>query len=86
MSSYRNSLLGPKQASNVFNTNALNNNDYVNVIAYFTNGCGRTSTNLFFNVDAIPAGVLSSDASNNTACTGDMSVFAAVRRGINSLV
>ena len=33
---YRNgTLLGPKQASNIFNTNALNNNDYVNVIAYF---------------------------------------------------
>ena len=45
---YRNgTLLGPKQASNIFNTNALNDNDYVNVIAYFTNGCGRTSNNLF---------------------------------------
>ena len=75
---YRNgTLLGPKQTSHIFNTTALNDNDYVTVIAYFTNGCGRTSNNLFFNVDSIPAGVLSSNAPNNTACTGDAVVFAA---------
>ena len=75
---YRNgTLLAPRQASNIFNTTALGDNDAVTVIAFFTNGCGRTSNNIFFNVDPIPAGILSSDAPNNTACEGDDVLFTA---------
>ena len=75
---FRNSIsMGPRQASNVFNTTGITDGDTVNVTAYFTNGCGSTSTPLFFSVGTIPAGVLSSDASNDTACTGDYVTFTA---------
>ena len=68
---YRNgTLLGSRQTSNIFSTTNLGDNDYVNVIAYFTNGCGRTSNNIFFSIDAIPTTTLSSDAPNDTVCEG----------------
>ena len=73
---FRNSIsMGPRQASNVFTTNGLSDNDDVNVTAYFTNGCGSSSNPLIFNVDSVPSAVLSSDAPNNTACTGDNVLF-----------
>ena len=81
---YRNgTLLAPKQTSNIFDTTALGDNDAVTVIAYFTNGCGRTSNNIFFNVDPIPAGILSSDAPNDTACEGGDVLFTASGGGVN---
>ena len=73
---FRNSIsMGPRQASNVFITNGLSDNDDVNVTAYFTNGCGSSSNPLIVNVDSVPSAVLSSDAPNNTACTGDNILF-----------
>ena len=51
---YRNgTLLGSRQTSNTFTTSYLGDNDYVNVIAYYTSGRGRKSNNIFFSIDAI---------------------------------
>ena len=84
---YRNgTLLAPRQTSNILDTTSLGDNDTVLVIAYFTNGCGRTSNNLFFNVDPIPAGVLSSDAPNDTTCEGGDVLFTANGGGGKRLV
>ena len=81
---YRNgTLLAPRQTSNILDITSLGDNDAVLVIAYFTNGCGRTSNNLFFNVDPIPAGVLSSDAPNDTTCEGGDVLFTANGGGVN---
>ena len=76
---YRNSvLLGPRQTSNVFTTNSLNDNDLIEVIAYFTNSCSSPSgSTLLVNVGTIPVGSLTSDAPNNVACEGDDVLFTA---------
>ena len=76
---YRNSvLLGPRQTSNVFTTNSLNDNDLIEVIAYHTNNCGSPSgSTLLVNVGTIPVGSLISDAPNNVACEGDDVLFTA---------
>ena len=76
---YRNSvLLGPRQTSNVFTTNSLNDNDLIEVIAYFTNSCSSPSgSTLLVNVGTIPVGSLTSDAANNVACEGDDVLFTA---------
>ncbi len=79
---FRNNVsMGPRQAGNTFTTTGINDNDAINVIAYFTNGCGRASTNLFFNVDPAPSGVLSSDAPNDTVCYGEDVLFTASGAG-----
>ena len=76
---YRNSVaLGPRQTSNQFTTNALNDGDLVEVEAFFTNSCSSISVGtLFVNVGTIPVGSLTSDAPNNVACEGDDVVFTA---------
>jgi hypothetical protein len=76
---YRNSvLLGPRQTSNVFTTNSLNDNDLIEVFAYFTNSCGSPSgSTLLVNVGTIPVGSLTSDAPNNVACENGDVLFTA---------
>ncbi|MGB1449602.1 MAG: beta strand repeat-containing protein, partial [Flavobacteriaceae bacterium] len=76
---YRNNvLLGPRQSSNVFTTNSLNNNDLIEVVAYFTNNCGSPSgSTLLVNVGTIPVGGLTSNAPNNVACENEDVLFTA---------
>ncbi|MGB2244675.1 MAG: beta strand repeat-containing protein [Flavobacteriaceae bacterium] len=76
---YRNNvLLGPRQSSNVFTTSSLNNNDLIEVVAFFTNNCTSPSgSTLLVNVGTVPVGSFTSDAPNNTVCQGGDVLFTA---------
>ena len=76
---YRNGvLLGPRQASVSFITTNLNNNDVVNVIAFFTSNCSSVnSAPINVIAETLPSGSIASTANNNVACEGDSVLFTA---------
>ena len=76
---YRNGvLLGPRQASVSFITTNLNNNDVVNVIAFFTSNCSSVnSAPINVIAETLPSGSIDSTANNNVACEGDSVLFTA---------
>ncbi len=67
-----------RSAQTTYTTSGLLNNELVQVIAYGATGCSNVSDGIRVDILPVPVVNLSSDATGNTFCTGDVVNFTAI--------